>query len=435
MRLMAMRVGRSSTIWAVVAACACALAGQAAPAAPAPALTLAQALARARVNSPQFLAAVAAVGVAQGARTQARAALLPSLAFNENYIFTQDNIYVANDGPHEFMSLGDVHESLDFGSRARLKWARAGEALARAQQEIAARGLAAVVTADYYTLVASQRKQATAGRAVADAEKYLSISRDREKGGEVAHADVIQAQLQLEQRQRDLAEAQLAQEQARLALAVLLFPDFNQNYTLQDDLGQVPPLPGLAQVQAMAAQHNPQLAAAEAAMEQARQEVGIARANLLPKASLDYFYGMDAHEFALRNQYGHTNLGNSVMGMLSVPLFDWGSNRSKLKQSQLLRQQAQVELSYAQRALVAQLQGAYAEAQAARGELATLASSRVLAAESLRLVGLRYQSGAATILELVDAQNSNTLARNAYNDGQVRYRVALANLQTLTGAF
>jgi outer membrane protein TolC len=58
-----------------------------------------------------------------------------------------------------------------------------------------------------------------------------------------------------------------------------------------------------------------------------------------------------------------------------------------------------------------------------------------LAAESLRLTLLRYEAGEATILELVDAQSTLTLARNAYDDGLVRYRVALANLQTLTGVF
>jgi hypothetical protein len=33
----------------------------------------------------------------------------------------------------------------------------------------------------------------------------------------------------------------------------------------------------------------------------------------------------------------------------------------------------------------------------------------------------------------VDAQTTLILARNAYDDGLVRYRVALAALQTLTG--
>jgi outer membrane protein TolC len=46
---------------------------------------------------------------------------------------------------------------------------------------------------------------------------------------------------------------------------------------------------------------------------------------------------------------------------------------------------------------------------------------------------LRYQAGEAIALEVVDAQNTLTAARNAYDDGLVRFRVALANLQILTG--
>jgi len=39
------------------------------------------------------------------------------------------------------------------------------------------------------------------------------------------------------------------------------------------------------------------------------------------------------------------------------------------------------------------------------------------------------------VLELVDAATTVAQARNAYDEGEVRYRVALANLQTLTGDF
>jgi outer membrane protein TolC len=39
------------------------------------------------------------------------------------------------------------------------------------------------------------------------------------------------------------------------------------------------------------------------------------------------------------------------------------------------------------------------------------------------------------VLEVVDAQNTLTAARNAFNDGRVRYWVGIADLQTLTGAF
>src|SRR6185437_2102274 len=277
--------------------------------------------------------------------------------------------------------------------------------------------------------------RATAEQAQADAQKYLSVSQDRERGGEVAHADVLKAQLELEQRQRDAREAGLAAQQAQLGLAVLLFPSFNTNFTLVDDLAQPPPLPPQAQVEALAGQRNPALGVARAGVEQAQAGIGIARAGLLPTLSLDYFYGIDAAQFALRNQFGQPNLGSAATATVAIPVFSWGANRAKLQQSELQAAQAQRQLSFTQRSLAADLQGFYAEAEAARAELATLLSSRDLAAESLRLAGLRYQDGEATILELVDAQNTATAARNAYDDGLVRYRVALANLQTLTGPF
>jgi outer membrane protein TolC len=58
-----------------------------------------------------------------------------------------------------------------------------------------------------------------------------------------------------------------------------------------------------------------------------------------------------------------------------------------------------------------------------------------LAFESLRLTALRYQAGESTAFELVDAQNLHVQARNAVDDAQVRYRVTMAELQTLTGKF
>ena len=58
-----------------------------------------------------------------------------------------------------------------------------------------------------------------------------------------------------------------------------------------------------------------------------------------------------------------------------------------------------------------------------------------LSTESLKLTLMRYQAGEVSVLEVVDAQSTLTQARNAYDDGLVRYRVALAQLQTVTGTF
>ena len=99
------------------------------------------------------------------------------------------------------------------------------------------------------------------------------------------------------------------------------------------------------------------------------------------------------------------------------------------------REQAKRELSLAQRRLLAEIHSLYAEAETALNELEGLARSAQLAEESQKLITLRYRNGESTVLEVVDAQNTLTLSRNAYDDGQARFRVAVANLQTLTGTF
>ena len=150
--------------------------------------------------------------------------------------------------------------------------------------------------------------------------------------------------------------------------------------------------------------------------------------------SFDYFYGIDANQFAVTDPEGNRLLGSVAQAQMTVPLWNWGATQSKVRQARLRLEQARVELSLAQRQLLANVSTFYREAQIARDQVASLRTSLDLATESLRLTILRYQAGEATALEVVDAQTTLNDARNAYNDGLVRYRVALAALQTITGS-
>ncbi len=85
--------------------------------------------------------------------------------------------------------------------------------------------------------------------------------------------------------------------------------------------------------------------------------------------------------------------------------------------------------------MLSELYQAYNEAGVARTSVETLRRTADLAADSLRLVNLRYQAGSSTVLDVVDAETTLTQSRNAYDDAQVRYRMALATLQTFTGSF
>ena len=403
-------------------------------------LTLADALERARANSPQFQAAVTELGLAREDRYQARAALLPGVDYNNAFTYTQGNgtatgRYIGSNGVHEYVSQGVAHEVIGAAQVLDYQRAAAVHALAKARAEIATRGLTVTVVQSYFGLLATQTRTINAERAFNEGQHFLELSRKLGEGGEVAHSDTIKAQIQANDLKRAWQEAKLTEQNARLALAVLLFPNFFQDFTLANDLATMPALPPMNELQTMAAKNNPELQAAFAALAVANKQVGVAKAGYLPSLSVDMFYGIDANQFAKRAPDGTQNLGYQGIATLNIPVWNWGATQSKVRQAELLRHQAQVELSAAQRQALADLQSFYSEAQLAYDQLQMLKQTTELAEQSLRLTTLRYQGGEATALEVVDAQNTLTAAGNSYHDGEARYHVALANLQTLTGAF
>jgi outer membrane protein TolC len=404
-------------------------------------LNLQQAIDRARQYGPAFLAANLAAASAHEDAIQARAALLPSVSGLSQFIYTQPNgtpsgVFVSNDGPHVYNQQALVHgEVYAPVKRAEYHRAQAAEAVARAKADVAARGLVAAVVQDYYAMVVAERKLVNTRQALREARQFLDITEQQERGGEAAHSDVIKAQIQLEQRQRDTEDAQLALDKARLAFAVLLFPDFRQDFTVEDDLESAAALPALAQVEEMAGRSNPDVRAAQAAVEQQTHAVESARAAMLPTLSFDYFFGINANRFALHDVENRDNFGPVAQAQVTVPLWTWGAARSKIRQAQIGLEQANNDLRFTQRQLLSTLEAFYQEAQVAGAQVESLKHSAELSAESLRLTLLRYQAGEVTVLEVVDAQSTLTQARNARDDGLARYRLALANLQTLTGAF
>ena len=291
-------------------------------------------------------------------------------------------------------------------------------------------------------LDSARQHKADSEKALDQAKHYLDISRSLERGGEVAHSDSVKAEIQYSTQEQAYRESKLTMDSARLDLAVLLSRDFDQNFTAVDDLNLAPALPSLAEIQAMAAKENPELRAAMGALATAKLDVSLARQAYLPSLTADFAYGTEANAFAFHSTVAaapekgpQPNLGYFLTVSLTLPVWDWGARSSKVRQAVLKREQAGVELSAAQRGLVRDLQGFYQEAQAARDQVESLRHSVDLAAESLRLNGLRYEAAEATILELVDAQTTLTQAHNAYDDGLARYRLAVANLQALTGRF
>ena len=230
---------------------------------------------------------------------------MPSLnAFNQ-FIYTEGNgtpsgVFVANDGVHVYNEQAQVHEELlALVRRGEIRRAMAAEAVARAKVEVAQRGLNATVVQDYYAILAAQRKFVNAQTSLREAEQFLDITQKQEKGGEVAHADVIKAQITLQQRQRDLAgrAAQHRKSANRAGRADL------SRFPLRFLGGRRCRSRPLCCRRCRKRRRKPRPPApicksAKVSVQQAGYEIDMARYGYLPSLSLDFFYGIDANQFA-----------------------------------------------------------------------------------------------------------------------------------------
>jgi len=426
-------------------------AATAAPAAAKPLVTLDQAIALAQANEPGFAAAQAAARSSALERSITRSALLPNVVYHNQFLYTQGARgstgsanasatstgstprFIGNNAVHEYTSQGQVSETIGLAQLTAVSHAAAEAAIAQAELEIARRGLVSAVIALYYDELGSQRKLAVAERALDEANSFTSLTSQREQAREAAHADVVKAQLQQQQRSRDLADAKLAADRARLELAVLLYPDPRTPYTLSD-ASVLASLVPRQDVESAAMHLNPEIRSAISSLQASSLDVRTARAAYLPDLSVNFAYGIDATTFAVTGSDGTRNLGYSATATLDIPIWDWLSTQHKIRQAQIVRDAAKISLSATQRRLIADLEEAYAEAQAALAQLESLNLSVNTAQESLKLTRLRYTAGESTVLEVVDAENSLTSAELAREDGTIRYETSLGHLQILTGS-
>src|SRR5262249_1370966 len=153
-----------------------------------------------------------------------------------------------------------------------------------------------------------------------------------------------------------------------------------------------PALPSLDDVQSLAGRANPILRSAFDTVRGANLDIRIARQALLPTLTVDGVYGIEANAFALRTPVpappdlrSLPSNGYFITASLNFPVWDWGVRRSKVRQAELKRDQAAVELSAAQRNLLKNMRDFYEEAQTARDQIELLRGSVDLASESLRL--------------------------------------------------
>ena len=135
-------------------------------------------------------------------------------------------------------------------------------------------------------------------------------------------------------------------ERSRLELAVMVFPNFNENFAAVDDLENVEALPSFQEVETQRWGKQSAIARGPGSMKAANQEVAVAWNSFLPSLGMDYFYGIDANHYASKRasillQGSRARTWDTLqLPRCDLPLWNWGAGRSKVKAADLQRDQA-----------------------------------------------------------------------------------------------
>ena len=301
----------------------------------------------------------------------------------------------------------DVWGRLLDETRASYKDANAAAAdLAGARLSIAAR-----TAQSWFSLIEARQQRELAERDVTARENNLSVTNRRYERGVSSSLDVRLARSALGSSQANLALRQRLEKEAARALEVLLGRYPSAELEAASALPGLPTLAGVGAPGEILAR-RPDLIAAEFRMESAGLRARAARKQLLPQFTLTSSAGTSGERIS--DLIDPNRLAGNLAGGIFQPLFQGGRLISNANRQRSL---AEASLfSYIQTAL-----SAYEEAENALAAEALLEAREIAlqvayeeAAAAEELTDRRYQQGAATIFNLLDAQTRRISAEGQY---------------------
>ena len=408
------------------------------------ALTLDEALRLANAQASTYQSAILNERIASEDVRQAQAAFLPKVSAPLSYIYTSPALglppgeprapsFIANNAIGEYEGLANVAGDLDVAGKLRATLAknRALLSAAHAGTEVAKRALAQAVIETYYGLALAIAQRRAAEGNLAAAAEFERITALLLGGGEVAPVDLTRAQLQTIQRRDELERARVNEEVAAGSLRVLVGYDFSRPIGTNDLALALPADSEYQQFKPDDVARRPEFTQLEQQLRAARQEIKIARADRLPALTYSINGGFDTDSLKGPRLKEHSGVSAAVS--LTIPIFDWGTTRSKERQANLRVQVAENERTIAVKGFTQQFYAARAQAANAAARIALAREGVTKAQDNLSASIARYRAGEAQIVEVTDAQTTLVAQRSALYQAIFDYQIALARLKQATG--
>ncbi len=388
-------------------------------------ITLDDAIQLALTHSPTLKATRTQIAQSQAQEVTANLRPNPTLAWDSQFIplFNPSQITsdLINDTAQFDMGLGYLIER---GKKRqhRLQAARDATAVTRAQVADAERTLTFNVAQEFITALLASSNLQFAEEALKSYQQTVGISEQRYKAGDISEGDFLKIKLQLLQFQTDVSNAQLAKVQALQNLRALLGYDaVAPNYDIAGELKYEPLKLNLDDLKAAALRSRPDLLAAQSGVAAARSQYTLAEANGKRDLNTTFNY---SHVSGL-------NTGAFFFNM-QLPIFD--RNQGEIARTRFAITQAENTSTAAAETVLTDVGNAYEATRSSDGIVRLYVSGYLdQARQSRDITEYAYRRGAASLLDLLDAERSYRSTELAYRQALATYMTAVEQLRQSIG--
>ena len=418
-------------------ALALSLAGVAATASPAASqeprpVTLDEAVALAVERSPSAIAARGGVRVARADALEARGAWLPALNLGLSYTNSSNQRFDQASGQlvsESYTAQARASYELFAGGRriadirAALARLHAAEASERGEQF----ATALETTRIFYAAAAAEELLGAAQQRLERARRQLDFARTRLLVGTATRSDVLRAELETEEAELAMVDAESELSTSRLMLARQIGSESPVRPAAGVLPELVPELPPLDELLALAESSAPAALAAREDLAAAEAEKRASQTVYLPSLVASGGYDWFAFEWPPDEQSWTLRL------TASLPLFDGFRREAAVSRAEAARRTAEAVARDALLGVRVSVEDAARQVTASGRRIEIARRALELAEEDLRVIEERYQIGAATILDLQASQVALADAEAGWIRARQELGVAVAALEAEIG--
>jgi outer membrane protein, multidrug efflux system len=386
-----------------------------------------------------LVVAAARVDEARALAAEARSFLLPSIdaqgSASRERISTATPL-VPPGVPREFSNYRatlNLSYELDLFGRLRsgVDAARAELAASEASREAVRLALAAEVAKSYFSLRSFEQQVLLTRQTLDLREEALGLQRKRRDAGVIGDYELRQLEAEAAAARAQLPGLEQAREREEVALQLLLGRDAKQVFESQiprrdgpDEKLLAPVVP--AGMPSELLLRRPDLVEAERRLAAANARVAVARAEMFPSISLTGFLGSESA--SLSNLFKGPAGIWSLAAAVSAPIFSGGRNEARTAAAEARERALVAQYQQTVRTAFGEVRNALVAQTRARETFEAESARAYALAETLRLARLRYASGIASQLEVMDAERGLLAARAARIDALRAHRAAVADL-------